>query len=92
MRECYPYLKETEGSVINFGSGAGLFGNAGQCSYAAAKEAIRGLTRVAVTEWGPDNINVNVICPARPSRWKAVWGCARKLTYSGKINTNDSLS
>lgn len=63
MRECYPYLKETEGSVINFGSGAGLFGNAGQCSYAAAKEAIRGLTRVAATEWGPDNINVNVICP-----------------------------
>lgn len=63
MRECYPYLKETQGSVINFGSGAGLFGNAGQCSYAAAKEAIRGLTRVAATEWGKDNINVNAICP-----------------------------
>ena len=28
MRECYPYLKETKGSVINFASGAGLFGNA----------------------------------------------------------------
>ena len=36
MRECYPYLKETQGSVINFASGAGLFGNAGQCSYAAS--------------------------------------------------------
>ncbi|MDD3239596.1 MAG: SDR family oxidoreductase, partial [Lachnospira sp.] len=32
MRECYPYLKETQGSVINFASGAGLFGNFGQCS------------------------------------------------------------
>ena len=35
----------------------------GQCSYAAAKEGIRGLSRVAATEWGPDGINVNVICP-----------------------------
>ena len=26
MRECFPYLKETKGSVINFASGAGLFG------------------------------------------------------------------
>ncbi len=63
MQECYPYLKETQGSVINFASGAGLFGNAGQCSYAAAKEGIRGLSRVAATEWGKDNINVNVVCP-----------------------------
>ena len=63
MRECYPYLKETQGAVINFASGAGLFGNAGQCSYAAAKEGIRGLSRVAATEGGKDNINVNVVCP-----------------------------
>ncbi len=63
MQACYPYLKESRGSVINFASGAGLFGNAGQCSYAAAKEGIRGLTRVAATEWGPDDINVNVVCP-----------------------------
>jgi len=63
MKACYPYLKETKGAVINFASGAGLFGNAGQCSYAAAKEGIRGLTRVAATEWGKDDIHVNVICP-----------------------------
>ena len=63
MKACYPYLKETKGSVINFASGAGLFGNYGQCAYAAAKEGIRGLTRVAATEWGPDGINVNIVCP-----------------------------
>lgn len=63
MKACYPYLKETKGSVINFASGAGLFGNYGQCAYAAAKEGIRGLTRVAATEWGRDGINVNIICP-----------------------------
>ena len=63
MKACYPYLKKTQGSVINFASGAGLFGNFGQCAYAAAKEGIRGLTRVAATEWGRDNINVNIVCP-----------------------------
>lgn len=63
MKACYPYLKETKGSVVNFASGAGLFGNYGQCSYAAAKEGIRGLTRVAANEWGKDGINVNIVCP-----------------------------
>ena len=63
MQACYPYLKETQGTVINFASGAGLFGNYGQCSYAAAKEGIRGLTRVAATEWAKDGVNVNIVCP-----------------------------
>ena len=63
MKEAFPYLKETKGCVINFASGAGLFGRVAQSSYAAAKEGIRGLSRVAATEWGPDGVRVNVICP-----------------------------
>ena len=63
MKACYPYLARTKGTVINFASDAGLFGGFGQSAYAAAKEGIRGLTRVAATEWGKDGINVNVVCP-----------------------------
>ena len=63
MKACYPHLAASKGSVINFASGAGLFGNFGQCAYAAAKEGIRGLTRVAATEWAKDGINVNIVCP-----------------------------
>ncbi len=63
MQACYPYLAKAKGTVINFASGAGLFGNFGQCAYAAAKEGIRGLSRVAATEWAKDGVNVNVICP-----------------------------
>ena len=63
MKACYPYLAESKGSVINFASGAGLFGNYGQCAYAAAKEGIRGLSRVEANEWGKDGINVNTVCP-----------------------------
>lgn len=63
MKACYPHLAKSKGAIINFASGAGLFGNFGQCAYAAAKEGIRGLTRVAATEWAKDGINVNIVCP-----------------------------
>ena len=63
MKACYPHLAKSKGAVINFASGAGLFGNFGQCAYDAAKEGIRGLTRVAATEWAKDGINVNIVCP-----------------------------
>lgn len=63
MQACYPYLAKSHGSVINFASGAGLFGNYGQSAYAAAKEGIRGLSRVAANEWAKDGINVNIVCP-----------------------------
>ena len=74
MKHCYPYLKETKGSVVNFASGAGLFGKPGQSSYAAAKEGIRGMSRVAANEWGADDINVNVVCPLVMTDKLAQWG------------------
>ncbi len=87
MRECYPYLKETEGSVINLASGAGLFGRIAESSYAAAKEGIRGLSRVAATEWGPVNINVNCICPLvmteQLKKWKEEYPEAYNKTLQG---------
>ena len=33
MKACHPHLAETKGTVINFASGAGLFGNYGQCEW-----------------------------------------------------------
>lgn len=64
MQAAYPHLKERGGSIINFGSRNGVWGAAGFTLYAAAKEAIRGLSRSAAREWGKHNIRVNVICPA----------------------------
>lgn len=63
MRECFKYMKNSGGRIINFASGAGISGRAGQSSYAASKEGIRGLSRVAATEWAEYGITVNVICP-----------------------------
>jgi len=63
MQACFPHLKEAGGKVINLGSASGMTGQAGFASYAAAKEGIRALTRVAAHEWARYGINVNVICP-----------------------------
>lgn len=63
MKAAYSELKKNNGAIVNFGSGAGLLGQKNQGSYAAAKEAIRGLSRVAANEWAGDGIRVNVVCP-----------------------------
>lgn len=74
MKHAFPYLKEVKGSVINFASGAGISGKPGQSSYAAAKEGIRGLSRVAANEWGAYDVNVNVILPLVMTDKLAQWG------------------
>lgn len=44
-------------------TGTGISGKIGKSSYTAAKEGIRGMSRVVANEWGPLGIRVNVICP-----------------------------
>ncbi len=65
MQACHPHLKARGGgAIINFGSSTALAGDPGFAAYVMTKEAIRGLSRIAAKEWGPDGIRVNVICPA----------------------------
>jgi NAD(P)-dependent dehydrogenase (short-subunit alcohol dehydrogenase family) len=73
MKAAHPHLKKSGGNIVNFGSGALLSGVRDQGSYAAAKEAIRGLTKIAATEWGPDGIRVNLVCPFALSPGVALW-------------------
>ena len=86
MKACYPYLAKTQGSVINFASGAGLFGNFGQSDYAAAKEGIRGISRVAATEWGMVGINVNVVCPLAWTAQLDYWSKANPEAFKANVH------
>jgi NAD(P)-dependent dehydrogenase (short-subunit alcohol dehydrogenase family) len=66
MQLCFPYLRDKPGagaSIINFGSASGMEGTPLQSAYAAAKEAVRGLSRSVAREWGQYNIRVNILCP-----------------------------
>ena len=47
--------------VVNISSVAGLFGNAGQTNYSAAKAGIVGLTQTLAKEWGRLNVTVNCV-------------------------------
>ena len=68
-----PYLKETQGNIINFGSGAAVKGDKNQGAYVVAKEAIRGITRVIANEFGAFGINANVISPIAYSEGVDQW-------------------
>lgn len=64
MQAVLPHMRARGGgSIVNFGSSTAIEGNVAFGSYAMAKEAIRGLSRVASREWGPYGIRVNVIVP-----------------------------
>ncbi len=74
MQAVYPLMVAAGGgSIVNLGSGTGTGGEPKWGGYAAAKEAIRGLSKVAALEWGRDNIRVNVVCPFAESDGVKLW-------------------
>lgn len=67
-RAAAPILRrQGGGSIVNMSSTAGQYGFARRAPYAAAKWAIRGLTRTLAQELGPDHVRVNCICPGSVS-------------------------
>jgi NAD(P)-dependent dehydrogenase (short-subunit alcohol dehydrogenase family) len=64
MQEAFPHLQRQGGSVINFGTRQGIYGEPHDGIYGANKEGIRALSRSAAREWGQYNIRINVINPA----------------------------
>lgn len=63
------------GRVVNIGGNHGMRGRAGRSSYSASKWGLRGLTRSAALEAGPDNVTVNYVAPGpvAVARMKAAW-------------------
>jgi NAD(P)-dependent dehydrogenase (short-subunit alcohol dehydrogenase family) len=85
MQAALPYLKETRGNIINFASGAGLNGHKTQAAYAAAKEAIRGVTRVVANEFGADGVTANLISPIANSEGVQAWAQAQPEYYQSVL-------
>ena len=87
MQAAYPELQKTRGSIVNFASGAGMKGLPNQVTYAAAKEAIRAISRVAANEWSGDGIRVNVVSPIAMtpgiSQWKEAFPDAYQEVIDG---------
>lgn len=56
--------RQNSGSIINFASIVGTFGNKGQLVYSASKGAVIALTKTAAKELAPSHIRVNAVALA----------------------------
>jgi NAD(P)-dependent dehydrogenase (short-subunit alcohol dehydrogenase family) len=65
MKAAHPHLKASgDGSIVNLVTSAMVrWDPTTYGAYAAAKQALRSLTRTAAVEWAPDGIRVNSIAP-----------------------------
>jgi 3-hydroxybutyrate dehydrogenase/3-oxoacyl-[acyl-carrier protein] reductase len=79
MSHLLPVMRsQGSGRVINIGGNHGMRGRAGRSSYSASKWGLRGLTRTAALEAGPDGVTVNYVAPGpitvprMRARWAAI--------------------
>jgi len=80
------FRQQRHGRIINFSSGSGIIGNAGQANYGAAKSGIAGFTRVVAKDLGRYGVTCNAIAPGAATRMtQSVTDQARELRQRAGI-------
>jgi NAD(P)-dependent dehydrogenase (short-subunit alcohol dehydrogenase family) len=81
--------KPVKASVINTSSTSGLFGNAGQTNYGAAKTGIATFTQIANTELERYGVRCNAIAPAALTRLTEDLNPDRPAAQAGEFDASD---
>lgn len=84
----FPYLKDQGGSIVNFGSDAGLGVSAGHAYYGASKGAVHAFTRQAAAEYGRHDVRVNTVIPAI---WTPMYDAFRSRLSSEELAAHDAM-
>lgn len=78
MKACHPHLKRSGGTIVNLVTSAMVrWDPTTYGAYAAAKQALRSLTRAAASEWGADGIRAVAIAPHALSPGLEAWTKAK---------------
>jgi NAD(P)-dependent dehydrogenase (short-subunit alcohol dehydrogenase family) len=81
--------KTVKASVVNTSSTSGLFGNAGQTNYGAAKTGIATFTQIANTELERYGVRCNAIAPAALTRLTEGLNPDRPVAAPGEFDASD---
>jgi NAD(P)-dependent dehydrogenase (short-subunit alcohol dehydrogenase family) len=79
------------GRIINYSSESGLWGNAGQANYGAAKSGIAGFTRVVARDLGRYGVTCNAIAPRAWTRLTAGIPQQRRQPQATDLPDSDRL-
>lgn len=77
--------EQIAGRIINTTSEAGLYGNAGQANYGAAKAGILGLQNVLVEETRQMNLTINSVSPRAASRMAGA-GLTEEMANASQVS------
>ena len=92
MRGCFLTIRavlpvmtaQRYGKIVNIGGTWGLRGRALRMAYSSTKWGLRGITKSVALEAGPDNININNVCPGIVEGPRFDNTCRVKAAKSGK--------
>jgi len=96
MRAALPYLRDSEGNIVNLASDAGLIGENGLSVYCASKGGVVNLTRAMALELAP-SIRVNCVCPGTTATSRTdfytpeIWEQRAAATAIGRNGTDDEV-
>ena len=78
-----------DAAIVTTASEAGLYGNAGQANYAAAKAGIAGMTITLARELGRTGVRVNSIAPVAATRLLGTVGMGEDLANDPKFSPDN---